>query len=122
MNDPKALVPVEQRQVTFYDDQITAVLVEDAGEQHVFVPIRPICDFLGVAWTAQRQRILRDPVLAAELTPVIVTITGTGQRVETLCLPLDYLSGWLFGINASRVKDAVRERLIRYQRECYKYG
>jgi hypothetical protein len=37
-----------------------------------------------------------------------------------LCLPLDYLNGWLFGINASRVKAGVRERLLRYQRECYK--
>ena len=83
-------------------------------------PFDPICDFLGVAWTAQRQRILRDPVLSEELTPVIVTITGTGQEVETLCLPLDYLTGWLFGINATRVKEEVRDRLIRYQRECYK--
>ena len=120
MSDQKALVPVEQKQVVFYDDQITAVLVEDTAGQHVFVPIRPICDFLGVAWTAQRQRILRDPVLAEELTPVIVTIMGTGQRVETLCLPLDYLSGWLFGINATRVNPEARERLIRYQKECYK--
>ena len=37
-----------------------------------------------------------------------------------LCLPLDYLNGWLFGINASRVKDDIRERLLRYQRECYR--
>jgi plasmid stabilization system protein ParE len=59
-------------------------------------------------------------VLAEELTPVIVTIMGTGQRVETLCLPLDYLSGWLFGINATRVNPEARERLIRYQKECYK--
>jgi hypothetical protein len=36
------------------------------------------------------------------------------------CLPLDYLSGWLFGINATRVKPEVRDRLIRYQRECYR--
>ena len=120
MSDKKALVPVEQKQVVFYDDKITAVMVEGATSQHVFIPIRPICDFLGVAWTAQRQRILRDPVLSDELTPVIVTITGTGQEVETLCLPLDYLSGWLFGINATRVKEEVRDRLIRYQRECYK--
>ena len=120
MSTAKALVPIEQKQVAFYDDQITAVLVNDLDSQHVFVPIRPICDFLGVAWTAQRQRILRDPVLSEELRPVIVTITGTGQQVEALCLPLDYLSGWLFGINATRVNPEAKDRLIRYQRECYK--
>jgi len=115
-----ALVPVEQKQVLFYDDQITAVIVQRAEAQQVYVPLRPLCGFLGVAWTAQRQRILRDPVLSEVMTPVIVTITGSGQQVETLCLPLDYLNGWLFGINATRVKDEVRNRLIRYQRECYK--
>jgi hypothetical protein len=37
-----------------------------------------------------------------------------------LCIPLDYLSGFLFGINADRVKPEYREDVIRYQRECYK--
>jgi hypothetical protein len=34
------------------------------------------------------------------------------------CLLLDTLSGWLFGINANRVKGELRERVIRYQEEC----
>lgn len=37
-----------------------------------------------------------------------------------VCLPLEYLNGWLFGINASRVREELRERLIRYQRDCYR--
>ena len=115
-----ALEPIEQREVPFYEDDVTAVLVQsDEGEQ-VLIPIRPLCDRLGIAWSAQRQRILRDPVLSEEMTPVIVTITGTGQKLETLCLPLEFLNGWLFGVNASRVKAEVRERLIRYQRDCYR--
>jgi hypothetical protein len=36
-------------------------------------------------------------------------------------LPIDYLNGWLFGINAKRVKEDVRDRLIIYQERCYKY-
>jgi hypothetical protein len=36
-----------------------------------------------------------------------------------LCLPLKYLNGWLFGVNANRVKPELRERVIQYQRECY---
>lgn len=36
------------------------------------------------------------------------------------CIPLDYLNGWLFGINANRVKPEIRDRLIRYQTECYR--
>lgn len=115
-----ALEPIEQREVLFYEDEVTAVLVHsDEGDQ-VLIPIRPLCDRLGIAWSAQRQRILRDPVLSEELVPVIVTITGTGQKVESLCLPLEFLNGWLFGVNASRVKEEVRARLIRYQRDCYR--
>jgi len=36
------------------------------------------------------------------------------------CLPVEYLNGWLFGVDVSRIKDAaVRERLTQYQRECF---
>ena len=36
-----------------------------------------------------------------------------------LCLPLKFLPGWLFGINADRVKAELREKIVRDQRECY---
>jgi hypothetical protein len=36
-----------------------------------------------------------------------------------ICLPLEFIPGWLFGITASRVNEDVREKLIRYRRECY---
>ena len=120
------LTVIEQRTVTFYEDEIPAVLVEDAEEPAVFVPLRPICDFLGVAWPAQRLRVNRDPVLSEVAMSVIVTITDIpeGSRrpksSKMLCIPLDFINGFLFGISASRVKDEVREQLIRYQRECYK--
>ena len=37
-----------------------------------------------------------------------------------LALPLDYLNGWMFGINANRVKTEIRDNLLRYQEECYR--
>lgn len=108
------LAIVEQREVTFYDDQLLAVRLA-SGE--VLIPLRPICDNLGVAWSPQRRRINRDAVLSEEVISVTVTVTQQGR--EMLCLPLKYVPGWLFGINAERVKPEIRERLIRYQRECY---
>lgn len=115
-----ALQPVDQRTILFYDDEITAVVVDVDGREVVFVPIRPICEFLGVAWSPQRRRINRDPILSDALASVTVTVTESGQRGQVLCLPLDYLNGWLFGINADRVKADVREQVLRYQRECYR--
>ncbi len=112
----KSLIPIEQREIDFYGDDILAVIVEGGS---IYVPIRPICDFLGVDWSAQRQRIMRDPVLAEEVEIVVVTTTKRGNP-NVLALPLDMVHGWLFGINANRVKPEIKELLLRYQRECYR--
>lgn len=34
-------------------------------------------------------------------------------------LPLEFLNGWLFGINVNRVKPELREAVFRYRKECY---
>lgn len=123
MSDDKALQPAEQKQVLFYEDEITAVRLTDG---RVMIPIRPICDALGVDYSAQRQRLNRDEVLSDVVMSVVVTTTDIDPQSrrphtsEMICLPLDYLNGWIFGINASRVKPEIKDRLIRYQRECYK--
>ena len=123
MSAEMSLVPVEQKRVEFYGDYLVAVRTDDGN---VYVPVRPICELLGVNFDGQRRRINRDPVLAEEVMSVVVTTTDIDpgskrpHTSEMLALPLDYLSGFLFGINASRVKDEIRDRLIRYQRECYK--
>jgi hypothetical protein len=120
MTETKALVPVEQKTVEFYEDQVTAIRMANG---HVFVPLRPIIDRLGIDWASQTRRINRDPILSEETQICVVVTTTQGkpdQRRDMLCLPLDFLSGFLFGINANRVKSDLRERVIRYQRECYK--
>ena len=117
------LVPVEQKQVVFYEDTITAVLVLQEQERRVYVPIRPLCELLGLSWSGQRQRIQRDPVLSEVASSVYVTLssdTQQDQEVEMVCLPLDYISGFLFGISANRVKPELKSRVIQYQKECYK--
>ena len=116
------LVPIEQRHVDFYGDEITAVLVELDDKQSIYVPLRPLCDYLGLNWSAQLQRTRRDAVLGEALISVFITHTeigrGKGGR-ESICLPLEMLPGWLFGINASRVKPELSQVVIRYQRECF---
>jgi hypothetical protein len=72
-----------------------------------------------LAWNGQFERIKRDPVLSKAIKGVRVTRTPGGSQAM-LCLPLDMLNGWLFGISANRVKDELRERVIRYQEECYR--
>ncbi|MCO5190570.1 MAG: phage antirepressor N-terminal domain-containing protein [Anaerolineae bacterium] len=114
MSEEKALVVVEQREVDFYGDEIVAVLAKDGL---VYVPIRPICDNLGITLAGQRERIGRDPVLSKAVSSVSVTLTQQSRAM--LCLPLKFIPGWLFGINANRVKEDLRDKIIRYQEECY---
>lgn len=64
------LIPVEQKTVNFYDDDVTAVRMADGT---VYVPVRPLCERLGVAWNAQYERIKRDSVLSE----VMMTIRDT---------------------------------------------
>lgn len=119
----KALEPVEQKTALLYNDEIVAVRLADG---RVYVPVRPICELIGVAWAPQYQRINRDPILSEETKSVIVTITdidagSTRPRTsEMVCLPLEFLNGWLFGINVSRVSEDIRPRLLQYQRDCYR--
>jgi hypothetical protein len=119
-----ALVPIEEKTVDFYGDEINAALVEIDGSQQVFVPLRPICEYLGLAWSSQIQRTRRDQLLAQELNSVFVTnteLSGVGKgRRQVLCLPLELLPGWLFGIDSSRVKPELKEKIDRYRRECFR--
>jgi hypothetical protein len=102
--------------VEFHGATLHAVTID--GVHHV--ALRPICDDLTIDFSAQRQRILRHPVLSTCVGVTTTQVAGDDQARELLCLPLDKLDGWLFGISAARVRDpAKRERLIQYQRECF---
>lgn len=119
-NKEPVLIPIEERNVDFYGDEITMALVQMEQRTQLYVPLRPICTYLGLSWSGQRERTARDPVLSQEVRFVRVTRTNLGGNPEVLCLPLEYLNGWLFGVNATRVKPELREKVIRYQRECYR--
>lgn len=118
MSEEKALIPIVQKTVTFYEDEITAVLVESPGGSEIYVPIGQFCDLLGINRRVQMERINEDAVLSHKI--VNVTVTGPGGPQPTYCLSLDYLNGWLFSVNANRVKPEVRDRLILYQEKCYR--
>jgi hypothetical protein len=102
--ESNALVPVEEKTLVFYEDRLTAIVVEEEGQQQVYVPLRPICNYLGVAWRSKNLRIQRDPVLSEVVRSGIVTIPELGKPTM-ICLPLKYLNGFLFGINVTRVKE-----------------
>ena len=50
--------------------------------------------------------------------PRAVGFPSSGGIQETCCLSIRSVAGWLFTINAGKVKPHLRERLALYQREC----
>lgn len=122
MSEPAAaLVPLEQRDIDFYGDSITALVVAGDEQPEIFVALRPLCDYLGLSWSGQYERIKRDAVLAEALQFVRVTRTNsTGGDPTTLCLPLEFLPGWLFGISVARVRPELQDKITRYRRECFR--
>lgn len=93
-----------------------AVVTGPAGEH--LVAMRPICEAIGLDWASQFTRIKRDEVLHSTVV-VITTVAQDGKQREITCLPLEYLNGWLFGIDVARCREEIRPALIQYKRECY---
>lgn len=84
-----------------------------------YTAIKPIAENIGLAWNAQFERIQRDDVLNSTVR-VIRIVAEDGKNREMMCLPIDYLNGWLFGIDTKRVKPEVKAPLIQYKMQCYK--
>lgn len=83
-----------------------------------YVAMKPICENIGLQWEAQFKRIKRNDILNSAIS-MMEMVAQDGKKRQTLCLPLEYLNGWLFGVDARRAKPQIRERLLQYQRECF---
>jgi hypothetical protein len=101
--------------VPFYGNDI--LVIEKNSKQ--FVAMKPIVKALGLDWHKQYELINRDPVLSGSTIPITGIVAEDGKQREMICLPLEYLNGWLFKVPASRYKGKKRDAIIKYQRECY---
>jgi hypothetical protein len=110
-----AIQPRAERIIDFYGDPITVAL---AGEE-MYVPLRSLTEFLGLEWSSQFRRVQRDEILASRVQRVIMT-GADGRQREMICLPLDLLPGWLFGITSSRVRAELQPKLMRYRAEAFR--
>lgn len=120
------LKPIEQKEVPFQDRMVTAVMVQDEdGRENVYVPMRPLVEGIGLTWSSQYMRINRNPSLSKVTRSVLIMRTdipegsSTPKTSQMLCLPLSHLNGYLFGIDANRVKSELKELVIEYQDKCY---
>ena len=47
-------------------------------------------------------------------------VAADGKEREMLCLPYEFIFGWLFTINPKNVKEEARESVAKYRIECYR--
>lgn len=87
-------------------------------DDEIFVPVKPICEAIGIDVESQRDKIQDDEILSS--TAVLTTAVAVdGKEREMYCLPLRYVYGWIFTINPKNVAPDARESVTRYRRECY---
>lgn len=101
--------------VQFYGSPLTTI---KAGDQ-IMVAVKPICEAIGLDWSAQYRRLQRDAIMQGCVAIMAMQVPGEIQTREVVTIPLGHLNGWLFGVSASRAKPEIRDKLLQYQRECY---
>jgi hypothetical protein len=86
--------------------------------ENVFVPIKPICEALGIDHSSQFQCI-KEHVLLGPTVVQIPTVGGDGKLREMLCLPIKSIFGWLCLIDARKVKPEAFDTVIVWQKKAY---
>lgn len=81
------------------------------------IPIRPICEALGVDYASQYTK-LRDHVIYSPYIVLSTMVAADNKEREMVCIPIKFFAGWLFSINPANVKDEAKEALIKFQIEC----
>lgn len=69
---------------------------------NLFVPVKPICEAVGVNFGSQLDRIKNDGILKNEIQ-IIKAEGRDGKNYRMSVLPIRWVLGWVFTINEKRV-------------------
>lgn len=97
--------------VTFHGD--TIYCIEHEGQP--FTPVKPIVENLGIDWANQSVKLQNTSHFnCCDIT----TVAQDGKNRKMLCIPVRKVTAFLYSINANKVREDLRDKLIRYQEEC----
>ncbi|EPC3824430.1 phage antirepressor N-terminal domain-containing protein, partial [Klebsiella oxytoca] len=82
-----------------------------------YVAMKPVVENLGMSWGTQQQKLMKS--LEKFNCIHMNMVAADGKLRKLLCLPLKKLNGWLFSINPEKVRADIRDKLIKYQEECF---
>ena len=103
---------VQIKHVQVAGDDILAVIIDGEG---VAIPIRLVCDALGVSPQQHSERLREHDVLAQGLRIVRVPLAGRVQSV--LAILHTHIAFWLANVLPQDVRADVRPKLVQYQEE-----
>ncbi len=104
-----ALVPVP-----FYDD--TLLVYRDPHTEQCYVAPKPMVACFELDWRSQYRKLLGNPLYKEGI--IIMTIPTDGGPQQGLLLETRLVPTWLLSINSKRLRPALRDKLLRYQRAC----
>lgn len=84
----------------------------------LFVPIKPICDAIGIDVDAQRNKLTADEFFNST-TAIITAVAADEKARDMYCIRLRDVYGWLATINPGKVAPEARESVTKYRRQCY---
>ena len=112
MNSIAIIEAVNTTSLPFHGQQVITAMAAGVA----YVAMKPVVENLGMSWSTQFQKINKQ---SEKFGCVHMNIPSLGGLQRMLCIPLKKLNGWLFSINPAKVRDDIRDRLIRYQEECF---
>lgn len=99
--------------------RVNKVAIVAGNDSQKLVPIKPICEALGIDDSNQFKKLKEDEDLLSIIV-LSTIIDSSGKPREMLCLPLEFVFGWLFTINPKNVKPEAQEAVRSYRMECYR--
>jgi hypothetical protein len=84
----------------------------------IYVPVKPICEVLGINHDTQLNSMKSHPILGS-VTALRAATGADGKEYQMVCLPLKYALAWLLGIDSRNVKPEAQEAVMKYQVLCY---
>ncbi len=97
-------------EMDFHGDRL--LLIDVDGKPYVV--LRPALEALGLDYSGQLQRLQRQPWATVGMMP---TVGGDGKVREMAAIPVKTFLMLLATVDASRVSEAVRPKLVAYQAE-----
>jgi hypothetical protein len=78
-----------------------------------WIAIKPVCEALNIDYIRQFKKLKHDAALTSALSKKTMQIPGDDQFREYICLPEEYIYGWIFSIQSGS------RELQEYRAECY---